>query len=349
MSKMLVEEMESHDWKVDTLDKSDYEGKKSKSVSSYYLPEWYDQMSDLTFKTYMYKLDEIPEVLPFTKCMVRTESRSPKDSEYWSYVTTKKEMLNLFKTSLRCLFSRPETYCIREWVDLTDEYRCFWNNGLVAVSSESNNEPPVDQILDYINKIKDRIIYHRCVFDIAHIKETNELIFIEYNSWETNSGAHRFDWNLDTDILYSREVLVIRWMNGEKRLPFLPFLPFTSNIRNVPFNRVNFTLPKTNYGSNWLVTDKYIYITNDIWLGRFDLNLNPLNWRRGIFRFSRLILCVDGSIYVHPQYYHYDLTPSKIRSKQKIHNVSSFGYGIPVVQDDQEIFVHMLDNCELSL
>ena len=49
------------------------------------------------------------------------------------------------------------------------------------------------------------------------IKETDELIFIEYNSWETNSGSHKFDWNDDKEIFYNGDCIVIRWTYNEER------------------------------------------------------------------------------------------------------------------------------------
>ena len=93
--------------------------------------------------------------------MIRYENKSPKDSESWGSVSTKEELINVFYTSLRCKTNPGKYYCVREWIELgsfeEEEYRCFWNNGLVAVSSESDTEPKINEILDYITKIKDYI------------------------------------------------------------------------------------------------------------------------------------------------------------------------------------------------
>lgn len=353
--KMFVEEMELNDWNVKPND--DNEERKSKSIQAYWLNNWYDKVKSITFETYIYNLEnEIPDILPFDKCMVRYENKSPKDSEFWGPVSTKKEMLNLFYTSLRCKTNPGKSYCVRKWTELTDEYRCFWNNGLVAISSETKEEPPIKKILLYINSIKDKIFYNRCVFDIAHLKETNELIFVEFNSWESNSGAHRFNWLDDTEVFYDRKYITIRWLNGEKLI---------SNEMNnntlITYNKLtkdfidNHEFIRPTKPSNWLVTDKYVYITNDIWLGRFDLNLNPLNWKRGVFRFSKIQLCEDGSIYAEPNYYHYELTPKKTKSNvvkfenDKKNEIFSYKYGIPMKnkKNGNIVFVRMLDNCDL--
>ena len=60
--------------------------------------------------------------------------------------------------------------------------------------------------------------------------------------------------------------------------------------------------------SNWLVTEKYIYISTDIWLGRFTLNLEIINWKRGIYRFCYLEECEKDCIQVGKEYLYYDLS-----------------------------------------
>ena len=132
-------------------------------------------------------------------------------------VSTKQELLNVFYTSLRCKTDSGKIYCVREWTELTNEYRCFWNEQLVAISSELETEPPICQIVEYIKKISHLICYNKCVFDIAHLADTNELVFVEYNSWESNSGAHRFNWIDDTEVFYMSDCVTVRWISGEKK------------------------------------------------------------------------------------------------------------------------------------
>lgn len=357
---MFIEEQEFNDWNTSFVDANDT--KKEKSISAYWLNNWYEKIKDITFDTVIYNsVDEIPDILPFKKCATRYENKSPKDSEFWGPISTKEELINLYYTSLRCKTNPGKYYCVREWIDLGDEYRCFWNNGLIAISSESEFEPPINQILNYINSIKSKIFYNRCVFDISHIKETNELIFIEFNSFESNSGAHRFDWIDDTHIFYSPEKITIKWLTGQKEI-YDNLLKVNSTLEYIIFKMNNelYEFVKLNKPSNYLITEKYIYIANDIWLGRFDLNLNPINWTRGVFRFDQLQLCTNGSIYCNNKYYYYDLTPIRTNNKNKIdtnyfndgENLNiNLKYGILIKNKhtDEILFVRMLDNCDLVI
>jgi len=197
--------------------------------------------------------------------MVRYENKSPKDSEFLGHVTTKKELEKLFYTSLRCKTNMGKYYCLREWIDLDDEYRCFWNNGLVAISSESKKKPDIVEILNYVKLIKDKIKFNKCVFDLGYIKETNKLIFIEYNSWETNLGAHRFNWNDDKEIFYCPDNIVVRWVGGEFKVnDDLVKINVLPNNNYEKFNNGVFDFLELSYPSNYLITEKYIYISNDI-------------------------------------------------------------------------------------
>ena len=369
---MFIEEQEHHDWNINFNDNNEI--RKQKSISAYWLDNWYDKMKDYTFKTVIYKsIDEIPDILPFDKCMVRYENKSPKDSDYWGPISTKKELEIIFYTSLRCKTNPGKYYCIREWIELGDEYRCFWNNGLVAISSENSIEPPLEQIFEYINVLSPHIQFHKCVFDIAHIKETNELIFIEYNSWESNSGAHRFDWNDDREIFYCSENIVVRWNGGElkvnSKLKANDNLPLLFNDNKFVMDNELYKFVQLKYPANYLITEKYIYISNDVWLGRFDHNLNPLNWTGGVFRFSNIELCNDDCISVNNKYYFSDLTPKKTKSikinSMKINSIKindftstptpipipniELKYGIPIKnkQNSEITFIRMLDSCEL--
>lgn len=112
--------------------------------------------------------------------MVRWENKSPKDSDLWGPVYLKDDVIKLFYTSLRCKTNHGTLYCFREWITIYEEYRCFWNGTLCAISGNSEsimNKDIVTKIYNYIYSIKDRIPYHRCVFDICRISENQELIF----------------------------------------------------------------------------------------------------------------------------------------------------------------------------
>jgi len=354
---MFIEEQELNDWGIYPTDSNDM--RKQKSISAYWLNNWVECMDEYTFPTVIYNnLEEIPDILPFAKCMCRYENKSPKDSDYWGPISTKSELVNLFYTSLRCKTNPGKYYCIREWIDLGSEYRCFWNNGLVAISSEENICPPIEQILKYIHKIQNKIKYTRCVFDLAHIKETNELVFIEYNSWETNSGAHRFNWSYDKEIFYCSTDTVVRWNGSEIKIPneFVNKNKINTNYNKFEMDNMLYEFVELNCSANYLITDKYIYISNDVWLGRFDYNLKPLNWIGGIFRFSYIELCTDGCICIGNSYYYPDLRKKITKSKLIVKNTKNenklnYRYGIPVKNKNTlEIeFVRMLDNCDLVI
>lgn len=355
---MFIEEQEYHDWNV--VPEMDNNLRKQNSIQAYWLDKWYEKMKPITFPTYLYySIDEIPDDLPFDKCMIRYEGKSPKDSEYWAPVNKKTDMLNIFYTSLRCKTNPGKIYCVRKWENLTIEYRCFWNNKLVAISSELDIEPPIEQIINYIKSIESYICYNKCVFDIAHLADTNELIFIEYNSWESNSGAHRFDWLKDTEVFYLSDCITIRWLTGEKKYPLIQSI---YNKKAVPIKIIhnfdNYKILSPCKPSNWLVTNKHIYVANDIWLGRFTLDMKPINWTRSVFRFNSLQLCEDGCIYAEPNYYYYDLTPKKIKSKLSIISddtktpmlINKFKYGLNVIDENgNTIWIRMLDNCDFAI
>lgn len=361
---MEIELIEKNDWDVNPND--EYLVRFNKSVEAYYLNNWYEKLKDITFETFMYdSIDSIPEKLPFDKCMVRWQNKSPKDSEFWNHVSTKKELLNLFHTSLRCRGDKNKNkiYCVRKWQqNLEDEFRCFWNETLVAISSESNIEPQINDILKYINTIAFKIPYYRCVFDIAK-KDNNEFVFIEFNSWESNSGGHRFNWIDDTKVFYEAKYITVRWLNGETHVPFINYtkIPiekssfFKDDFLCKPTNFDGLTVLKPQKPSSWLVTKKYVYIANDIWLGRFTHNLKPINWTRGIFRFNSLQLCEDEGIYAEPKHYYYDLTPKKINSGCVIttgdeYPEHNYRYGCMCKDKEQDVYVFcvLLSNCTLK-
>jgi hypothetical protein len=322
----MIEQIEQWDWKIDNSMSNDQ--RRQQSISAYYLNEWYSKVESITFKTHIYPITDTlenacPEILPFEKSMVRYENKSPKDSEFWGPVTSKNQLLKIFNTSLRCITthkSKPiyKYLCIREWQDnMGLEYRCFWNKQLVAVGTQSFddkfNDELCQKIMTYVKSINSLIPYHRCVFDIALIDDKFKLI--EFNSWETNSGSAPFDWTDDTEILYpdfTKETyhIVFRSFNGELSYEVKNDVVIKIN----PIDLTKLTILKPNKPSNWLVTDKYIYVTTDVWLGMFNLDLKPINWKRGIFRFTSIRLCKNSDIFVNNEYLHMDLSKSNQKS-----------------------------------
>jgi hypothetical protein len=309
-SSKSIEYMEYVDWGI-TSEMTPKE-QRSKSIEAYYLPNWIDKVRDLTFETVIYPVDQnlegCPDILPFEQNIVRFEHKSPSDSEYWGPIRTKDQAIQLFQTSLRFLRGTKmgRYLCVRKYQPIGPEYRCFWNQRLVAVGSANViTETIAKYIIDYVNNIQDKIPFSRCVLDITlDILSDGSLgpnnYLIEFNSWETNSGASPFSWIDDTDILYpnSYSEIIFRWPTGS--------LKIIDDTKYTDGNDINSSQPLTNFDglricrpkkpANWLVTNKYIYITTDIWLGMFDKNLKPINWKRGVYRFDPIYLCTDGCI-----------------------------------------------------
>ncbi|XWV26082.1 putative orfan [Tupanvirus soda lake] len=317
-----IEATEFRDWSI--TNDMDNTTRKNKSIEAYYLEKWYECVKEITFSTYIYPIktcieDTCPEILPFKKCMVKYENKSPKDSEYWGPMKTKKDIINVFNTSLRCQTHIGKYLCIREWNDcIEEEYRCFWNKGFVACGAQSYDTifemEKCLEIKNYVDRIKNFIPYQRCVFDIAKIGETFKLI--EFNSWETNCGAFPFDWIIDTEIMYpdvskNFHTIIFRSTNNSEIKIIEPIL---NPISFIQLGLKNIKILKPKRPSNWLITEKYLYVTTDIWLGCFDLDLKNLCWKRGVYRFCNIQPCIDGTILVGDQRYHYDLSKTSSKS-----------------------------------
>ncbi len=316
----MIEQLELFDWHINNVI-SDKE-KRYRSISSYYLTNWYEKIKNLTFETYIYKitttLDNVcPNQLPFEKCMVRYENKSPKDSEFLGPITSKKELIKVFYTSLRCKTNQGEYLCIRKWQDNIDkEYRCFWNLKLVAVGAETFETGTIDikschKIIDYINNIK--IPYKRCVMDIAEINGAFKVI--EFNSWETNSGAYPFSWTDDTEILYpdfslNNYEIIFKQNENENKIEVKNDNPITYN--KIDVNKISKIL-KPFKPANWVITDNFIFITTDIWLGRFTHKLKNINWKRGIYRFSKIELCHDNILKIDGEYFYDNFSKCNIK------------------------------------
>jgi hypothetical protein len=343
---MIIEDIENNDWCIKNTD-NQYNANK-KSISSYYLipNSWYKYVEDLTFETKFY--DTIPNILPYDKCMVRWENKSPKDSEYWGPVSTKEESERLFYTSLRCKTNPGKLYCFRPWIKIYDEFRCFWNKTLVAVSGTDEchlNNDMVTKIMIYINSIKHRIPYFRCVLDIGMIIESGELIFkiIEFNSWETNSGANFFNWNDDTEIMYGD--LPDIYFKSSNFTCIRPKLEIITRIFYFNINFDNSTEFKLSPLSNQVI-NRFIYIHNDIWVGKFDFKLNPISWKRGNYRFES-VYTENNKIYANGKIMDEDFRI--LGSYYPLMNqfMGTNRYGIEIIINREHIFLHLNEECKL--
>lgn len=385
---MSIEDYEINDWGIQPQDDGDT--RKQKSIQAYYLDRWYDKISTITYKTIIYNsIDDVPDILPFDKCMVRWENKSPKDSELWGPVNTKSQMIKLFNTSLTCVSARVirgvdtshRKYCVREWDDGLDplcEYRCFWNEGLVAVST-SNSEQTFGQhdevcteIANYIELIQNAIPYHRCVFDIAKTTYgTLGYVLIEFNSWRTNSGAHYFDWNGD-DFLHmnydnkKEHIVVFRSSCNEIHhvCPQISY-PMCINVVGLPVNSSLEVINNIEHKNCcWVLCDDSVYVSNDVWMCHIPLlngALQPINrWTHADeSRFYGISLISDnaksvssyfqskivlkcGNVFKTGHFTNVASSSCNIPTTQYIVNNCKFRYGFPCKQDGKLAFARLL-------
>lgn len=284
-----MEQIEAHDWGVGPH--TDNEERRQRSIQAYWLPEWYDKVSDLTFATQFFT--ELPDRFP--PSMVRWENKSPKDSDQWGPVETKEAALNLFYTSLRCKTNPGKIYCLREWKQLKQEWRCFWNGRITAISGDV---PATKELIEYLIEISDRIPYYRCVMDVALAEK---YYIVEFNSWETNSGAHLFDWT--EDLLYDSQVIICRWPGGQSEFDWPKPSTLPKLESNIPLDQVIPIQPSGPAG--WVIKED-LYVCDDVWLARVQGKIKA--WRRGPFRFDHLQETVDG-LKAGSKAFYTDLTP----------------------------------------
>ena len=352
-----IEDIEASDWNIN--DDDDGIIRYNKSISAYFLHNWYNAVSDITFKTYFYNsLDDIPEILPFAKSMVRYEHKSPADSEYWGPITTKKELEKMFYTSLTSRMKPGKIYCVREWIDLEIiEYRCVWNNYLTAISTDHEIDTDIEFLLtliEYVKSIEHLIPFTKCIFDVGVLKDTNEFILIEFNSWETLSRPHYFHWIDHTEYLYSTtgmtsiktnvnsSIIQIKYCNPCKQ-------EIISNI-----NACDIHVSEPIVPSGWLIHDNFLYVVNDVWLQKIKLDdMTCVGWKRGVFRFSPMQLSNNNTIIIGTYEYSLDLKllkenlHNKSFSKQLLSN--KYRYGFRGKFNDINIFCRVDNDCNFAI
>ncbi len=370
----MIEDLELNDWQI-TSTMANQE-RRTMSIESYYLNRWYSKVEEYTFPTVIYEIQTTldiacPVELPFKRCMARYENKSPKDSEYWGPITTKEELLKIFYTSLRCKTNQGKYLCIRKWQDnlcigkwqdnIGKEYRCFWNTRLVAVGVESFEEGEIDvttchSIIDYVQSIN--IPYERCIMDICYID--NKFMLIEFNSWETNSGAYPFSWNEDTEILYpdfSLGSYDIEFRHGQNARKINMKIDNPLTYQKVDVNKLD-KIIRPYKVCNYVVTDKYLYVSTDIWLGRFTHDLKNINWKRGEYRFCNIELCQKDVLKVGEEYLYYDLSKCNI-AMDIVDNYDNFydiqdepgmnRYGFYGIYDEKVEFCRLDNNGEFYI
>jgi hypothetical protein len=346
---MDVEQIEYNDWnlKKDSFNTLCAQQLTELSVNAYYVDRWINKIKDHTFETQIYDADKLPDQLPYEKCMIRYEHCSPKDSEYWGACRLKEEALKMFNSSLRCYNNHGDKIIVRKWQEnIKKEYRIFWNTRVVAGCLAINNDSLEDsledgstsallkdaeQILKYLSEID--IPYYRCVIDLALIEDESILEnrfwkIIEFNSWETNSGALLFDWKKDTEKLYPEcygnslsvefrrkdldgNIIVVNVPNNFV-LKIKRFIPMITGSIFDPTNK-NIKILETN--KNSLLTDKYLIIQTDIWLIAFDkITFKDIIWVRNTNRFDSIIRINQNIFKSGTEYFDHNL--SKLNEQQ---------------------------------
>ena len=305
-----IEDVEKDDWGILNLDNGST--RYDKSISSYYVNNWYEKVKEITFPTYIYPtLKDVPNMLPFKRSMTRHEHKSPSDSEHFGPIGTKKEMEKIFYTSLTCRTKPGKSYCVRKWMDLEKiEYRCTWNNYLTGVSTDCEVDTDIESLLKlitYVKSIEYAIPFTKCVFDIGIIKDTQKYILIEFNSWETMSKPHYFNWIDHTEFLYNHN-----GMTSVKTGPKNNTIQIKYNEPPIPYsfdiNSTEIVIMDPIVPSGWIVNKGYLYVVNDIWLQKIRISdMVNVGWKRGVFRFGPMFLSDHNTLIVGTCEYSLDL------------------------------------------
>jgi hypothetical protein len=182
----------------------------------------------------------------------------------------------------------------------------------------------------------------------------DKWVLIEFNSWETKSGAFPFDWILHTNIMYNdNSSVVFRSKSDEIIIDNQNLNQILKQIIKPEYITDLSSLAKTicvpENPSNYLVTEKYIYITTDIWIGVFDRELNNKGWKRGIYRFEPIYLVNENILYAGGEYLDLLLGPIRINRFNKLEKPSidlasietCNKYGFYCMVFNKEIFCRM--------
>ncbi len=321
-----IEYIESVDWNINDTD--DGHMRYNKSINAYYMNNWYEKVKEITFPTYFYNsLEDIPDILPFSRSMVRYEHKSPSDSEYWGPVSTKKELKKIFYTSLVSRAKPGKIYCVREWKDMEEvEYRCIWNNYLTAISSDHEIDIDMELLLKltkYVRSIEPFIPFTKCIFDIGILKETKEFILIEFNSWETLSRPHYFNWVDHTEYLYNTNGMTSVRTNSHDDIIQIKYGDSVYDEKFYKIDVLDIKILEPTTPSGWLLHKDYLYVMNDIWLQKIRLSdMVCIRWKRGVFRFAPIILTEKNTILVG----NYELDLEFRVLKNNMSNVNNVSY-----------------------
>jgi hypothetical protein len=99
---------------------------------------------------------------------------------------------------------------LRKKVYIQYECRCFFNNGLKAVSCnchmESNEKEYLEDLVrDFFEMYESDIPYYSCCVDVAVNIDDVDVFVVEINEYSKRAGAELFSWEEDAYILNSTD------------------------------------------------------------------------------------------------------------------------------------------------
>lgn len=157
---------------------------------------------------------------------VRLCNASPKDYHKGCIFQSAIQVVEALENSARTWFMlntkiTKHKICVmmREKVEIDYEVRCFYNNGLRAVSCNYCKDDFVNInefeniIIDFFEIYGDKMPYEQSTIDLGINKDFDDAFIIEFNSFGINSkaGAELFDWREDFHILYHSDIPTFKY------------------------------------------------------------------------------------------------------------------------------------------
>ena len=179
-------------------------------IKDYYFSEWYDTINENsnTIKSYIFdynelygcSIDKLIKKLPGRYCFARLDTCSSKpDAPFMS----SQEILDSLQNS-----DRTREYCdtdmkviIREYVDIDEEFRCYFHEGILRGISGLDREldkKERDNILNFAYRAKFYSEFNDCCIDIGYVNKQLTVIEINTPVYLCGSSGY-FDLNVPSD------------------------------------------------------------------------------------------------------------------------------------------------------
>lgn len=147
---------------------------------------------------------------------VRLCNGSPKDYHNSCLFNDAGKVIEALENSNRTWFmlhpkKSDHSICVfmREYTKIDYEVRCFFNDGLRAVScnycEEDINKLDFESlVIDFFDIYTDKLPYQQATIDLGINADFDNAFIIEFNSFgiDSKAGAELFDWNEDYYDLY---------------------------------------------------------------------------------------------------------------------------------------------------